>query len=207
MKKGVLAALAIVAALVAGPAAAQSTDPSGIYLGGSIGRSQYKDHCKNLLIPCEDQDTAWRLFGGYQFNRNWAVELGYGDYGEAVASGPVPAGAQATVTRYSYGVDLTGVGSFYMTQRLSGFGRFGVYMARTKLDTEFPAFPAFDTHDAKTNSGLTYGAGVAYTLGKVGLRLEWQRYDNIGPNSNSAAGVSGTDEIDIFSLALLFRFF
>src|SRR5688572_2253614 len=66
MKHGrsTVAVLGLAAALVAGPAAAQSADPSGIYLGGSLGRSQYKDTCKNLFIPCEDQDTAWRFFGG-----------------------------------------------------------------------------------------------------------------------------------------------
>ena len=207
MKKGVLAAMVIMAALVAGPAAAQTKDPSGIYLGGSVGYSQYKDTCKNLFIPCDDDDGAGRVFAGYQFNRNWAAELGYGDFGDAQGSGPIPAGGNATFKTHSYAFDLTGIGSVYLTQGLSLFGRFGVYMGRTTRDIEFTNFPS--TNDSKTNSGFTYGAGLGYNLGRFGMRAEWQRYDNIGTNSNSGivGGGSGTDEVDVFSLAFLFRFF
>jgi OmpA-OmpF porin, OOP family len=208
MKKGVLAALAIATALLAAPAVqAQTTDPSGIYLGGSLGASQYKDSCKGLTIPCDNQDAAWRFFGGYQFNRNWAAEFGIGDFGEAVANGPIPAGGNGERKRHSYGFDLTAVGSVYITQRLSAFGRLGAYMARTSIDRQFENFPDSNSNDGKTNSGLTYGLGAGYTLGRFGVRLEWQRYDNVGPNSISSFEVSGTDEIDVFSLAFLFRFF
>jgi OOP family OmpA-OmpF porin len=209
MKKGVLAALAVAATLIACPALAQGKDESGIYLGGSIGYSQYKDTCKNLFVPCDDTDTAWRAFAGYQFNRNWAAELGYGDFGDAQGSGPIPAGGNGAFKTHSYAFDLTGIGAFNLTQRLSMFGRLGAYMGRTTRDIEYTAFPASNVQDAKTNSGFTYGAGLGYTLGRLGVRAEWQRYDNIGTNSNSAiiGEASGTDEVDVFSLTLLFRFF
>ncbi len=205
--KAALAIVGMAAALVAAPAAAQGSDESGIYLGGSIGYSQYKDACKNLFIPCDDHDAAGRVFGGYQFNRNWAAELGFGDFGEAHGSGPIPAGGNGAFTTHSYAVDLTGIGSVYLTQRLSLFARLGAYMGRTSRDIEFTNFPS--VHDAKTNSGLTYGAGLGYTLGRFGVRAEWQRYDNIGTNQNSGIDTqpSGTEEIDVFSLAFLFRFF
>lgn len=208
MKKGVLAALGVAAALIAGPVRAQA-DPSGYYLGGSVGYSQYKDACKNLFIPCDNNDTAFRVFAGYQFNRHWAAEFGYGDFGDAKGSGPIPAGGNGAFRTQSYAFDLTGIGSFNITQRMSLFGRLGVYMGRTTRDIEFSSFPDSNVQDAKTNSGWTYGAGVGYTLGRLGLRAEWQRYDNIGTNSNSGilGGGSGTDEVDVFSLALLFRFF
>ena len=199
----------ILAMAIAGPAAAQGKDESGIYLGGSLGFSQYKDTCKNLFIPCEDHDTAWRFFGGYQFTRNWAAELGFGDFGEAQGNGTIPAGGSGAFKTHSYGFDLTGLGTVHITQRLSAFGRLGVYMGRTTRDIEFSDFPASNVQDAKTNSGFTYGAGLGYTLGRFGVRAEWQRYDNIGTNQNSGlvGQGSGTDEIDVFSLAFLFRFF
>lgn len=204
--KAALAILGMAAALVAAPAAGQGGDERGIYLGGSLGYSQYKDSCKNLFIPCEDHDTAWRFFGGYQFNRNWAAEFGFGDFGEVQGSGIIPAGGNATFRTHSYGFDLTGIGNLYITQRLSLFGRLGAYMGRTTRDIEFTNFP--NVNDAKTNSGLTYGAGLGYDLGRFGVRAEWRRYDNIGTNQNSGIeGASGTDEVDIFSIGALFRFF
>ena len=72
-------------------------------------------------------------------------------------------------------------------------------MGRTTVDQEGTTFAA--THDAKTNSGFTYGAGVGlHPRADSAFALEWQRYDNIGTNS------LGTDEVDVFSVGGLFRF-
>ena len=138
------------------------------------------------------------MFGGHQFNRNWSLELGYADLGEAQGAGPIPAGGSATFRTSSYAFDLTGIGSVYLTQRLSLFGRLGAYMGRTTREIEFTAFPNMD--EAKTNSGFTYGAGLGTNFGNVGLRVEWQRYANVGGNSVPE------DDIDVFSLGALFRF-
>src|ERR1700752_2695607 len=89
MNKGVVAVLALLAAVIAGPAAAQSKDPSGIYLGASGGYSQYQSACENLVVPCDDDTTAAKGFVGYRFNRYWAVELGGGKLGRAKGSGDI----------------------------------------------------------------------------------------------------------------------
>ena len=58
-------------------------------------------------------------------------------------------------------------------------------------DQAGPLFGA--THDAITDSGFTYGAGLGYTLWRIGLRAEWQRYQNVGNSINE-------EDIDVFSL-------
>ena len=73
MVKGAVAVATIMAAGIACPAAAQGRDDSGLYLGGSVGMSQYKDVCKHSSVPCDDTDIAFRVFAGYQFNRNWQL--------------------------------------------------------------------------------------------------------------------------------------
>lgn len=196
--KRALAILAMAAALVAGPAAAQGRDETGLYLGGSVGYSQYNEVCERSNVPCDDTDDAVRLFVGYQFNRNWSVELGFGDFGDATGQGALAGGGTGSFEWSSYAWDVTGLGHIGIAGGLSVFGRLGLYMGRTTVDQEATGFAS--THDAKTNSGFTYGAGVAYTLGRFGIRAEWQRYDNIGTNS------LGTDEVDIFSVGGLFRF-
>lgn len=195
MKNGrwMVAILGLLAAAAAGPAAAQD---KGVYLGGSLGYSQYKDLCKSLLIPCDDHDVAWRAFGGYQFSRHWSAELGYGDLGAVTGNGPL-GGVTATYKRVVKTWDLSALLSIPVAGQLSALGRLGIYRARTTEDQE----GAFGTlHAGGTNSGLTYGAGLGYALGKLGLRAEWQRYENVG--------TSGTieDDIDVFSIAALLRF-
>ena len=196
MVKGAVAVAAVMAAAIAGPAAAQARNDSGIYLGGSAGMSQYSDVCERSAVPCDETDGAFRVFFGYQFNRNWQLEIGGGHFGEATGSGPV-LGGTGSFKWESYAWDLTGLGHVYIAGGLSVFGRLGLYMGRTSVDQEFPGGTQ---HDGKTNSGLTYGLGAAYTLGHLGVRAEWQRYDNIGTNT------LGTAEVDLFSVGVLIRF-
>src|SRR5574341_1102866 len=72
-------------ATVMGASTAVAQD-QGWYAGATFGQSKFKDACQG--VPnCDDNDTAWRILGGYQFTKNWAVEFGYTDLGEASASG------------------------------------------------------------------------------------------------------------------------
>jgi OOP family OmpA-OmpF porin len=192
MKNGrwAVAVLGILGAAAAGPAAAQDR---GIYLGGSGGFAQYKNSCKRANVPCDDHDTAWRLFGGYQFNRYFSAELGYADLGAATGTGAL--GTFAVDVR---GWDLSALASIPVVGGLSALGRIGMYRARTTVDQVGPG--VVTPHAAGTNTGFTYGAGLGYSLWKLGLRAEWQRYENVGNNS------IGEDEIDVFSIGALFRF-
>ena len=84
-----LAALPVGLALALGiaitPAAVQA---EGWYAGAGFGQSKVDVDC-DLDISCSANDTAtaWKLFGGYQFQRNFAVEFGYVDLGKATLSG------------------------------------------------------------------------------------------------------------------------
>ena len=97
-KKATLAILGFAAATdFAVPVAAQD---SGFYAGLSLGQSSMTDACTGLPagVSCDDKDSAWKIFGGYQFSRNFALELGYANLGEAKASGGgVSAAPDATV--------------------------------------------------------------------------------------------------------------
>jgi len=199
MKKGVVAALAIAAAATAAPAAAQQAgNEKGIYLGASGGYSQFQSSCENLVVPCDDSSTAVKGFVGYRFNRYWAAELGGGVLGKAKGSGDIAGVGSGSFEQKSYGGDLSALGSIPVVGGLSVFGRLGAYMVRTTVDQEGTFFPT--QHDAKTQSGFTYGLGVAWQLGFLGLRAEWQRYDNVGTNS------IGKDELDLFMLGALIQF-
>lgn len=195
--KWVTAILGFVAAAAAGPATAQ--DP-GLYLGGSVGYSQFKDTCKSSNVPCDGNDTAWRAFGGYQFNRYVAVEFGYGDLGAATGAGPLAGGTQGSFkAAVSEAFDLTAVISFPFTSQLSGLMRVGAYRARATVDQD-GTFPGAPLHDAGTSSGFTVGAGAELRLGPFGVRAEWLHYQNVG------VPATGHDDIDVLSLGVLWRF-
>lgn len=194
MKKGRwLIVLGLLAGGFAVPAAAQET---GLYVGGSIGYAQYKDICDVVspAVTCDDNDTAWRAFGGYQFNRHFALELGFADLGATTGSGSV--GSFSVEAKEAW--DLTGVISIPLATRLAALLRIGAHRTRTTIDEQGPAFGSI--HEAKTGSSFSYGLGAEYSLGKLGVRAEWQRYDNID------SGQRGETDVDVFNVGLLFRF-
>ncbi|HWM44153.1 MAG TPA: outer membrane beta-barrel protein [Burkholderiales bacterium] len=189
MKKGRwLVVVGFLAAAAAGPAAAQ------LYAGGSLGYSQFKDICQIANVPCDDKDTAWRAFGGYQFNQYFALELGFGDLGAATGSGAI--GSFAVEAKEAW--DLSAVFSLPVSTRLSALLRLGAHRTRATVDQQGPTFAP--VHEAKTGSAFIYGAGAEYSLGKLGVRAEWQHYDNV------AGGTQAETDIDVFNVSLLFRF-
>src|SRR5262245_52776426 len=94
---GTLAAcVAGVSILVAAPAAFAQADEQGFYLGGAYGQTKIKGACGDLrseLIAigatvgaCDDADSGFKLFGGYRFNRHFALEASYLDFGSLTMS-------------------------------------------------------------------------------------------------------------------------
>src|SRR5689334_10895970 len=72
------AALALTAAM-----AAQADVKPGFYAGASIGTTKLSDDSfENSGIDVDDSGTGFKLFGGYAFNKNLAVELSYFDLGK-----------------------------------------------------------------------------------------------------------------------------
>jgi OOP family OmpA-OmpF porin len=159
------------------PAAAQ-LNASSVYIGGSLGRSDFK-------APSET-DTAWRLFGGYQINRNFAAEIGYHNLGEVnFAQGD----------RNAQVWELVGVGAWPVATALSVYGKLGGYYGTSELKSS--VVPSGDD----TNGGLTYGFGAQYDfMPQTAVRLEWQRYDQVGGSR------TGETDIDVLNVGLLYRF-
>src|SRR5574339_494473 len=171
IKKG-FAVLGVASAmLVPRPALAQD---QGLYSALTLGQSKQKDACDGVSgagISCDDKDTAWRILGGYQFNKNLAVELGYTDVGEVSASGTFSASIEAKIW------ELVAVGSWPFTPNFSAYGKLGMYRGDTDFSTNTPAF----ANESESNTDLTYGIGVRWDFTKnLGARAEYQIYKDIG---------------------------
>jgi OOP family OmpA-OmpF porin len=182
MKKRLLAALGLAAACFSLPAAAQ-LDTSALYVGLSVGGSHFTDVCV-AGFACDDRDTEFSLFGGYQFNRYLALEAGYRDFGSAHVG---PANFKANALEG----DL--VGTYPLLGGLGVLGRVGVYSAKVKGD---------GVESKKT--GLTYGLGAYYdTSPRFGFRAEYQRYNKA---SNKDDIGFATDLESVLALSAVFRF-
>ena len=198
MKKGIgLAVLALLAAL-AGPAAAQ--DERGIYIGGSGGYVLYDHSCELIVVPCDDDNSGWRVYSGYRFTRYLSAELGYAHLKEAKAQGTIGGLPAQRVVRAKDIFDLTGLLQFGIVNRLDGFVRLGFYHGRLTVDDEIQVDPTAEVHQSDTGLGWTVGAGLQYNLGFLGVRAEWQTYGDMGPNGTLQ------DNVHVFSLGALIQF-
>ena len=165
---------------------------SGPYIGAGAGQSKFRDACGGFS-GCEDKDTSWRVFGGYQLNRNFSAEVGYTDFGSISASSP---GASARNDAHAW--ELVGVGSIPIAGGFSAYGKLGAYYAKMEGTG---TVGAVSSSVSETNNGLTYGVGAQYDLSKnLGVRAEWQRYNDVGGNG------TGKTDIDNMMLGVLFRF-
>ncbi|TWO70942.1 outer membrane beta-barrel protein [Caenimonas sedimenti] len=151
----------------------------------------------------DEREAAYRLFGGYQFNRHFGVEAGWFDLGRfGFAASTFPAG-QLTGDVRMRGINLDLVGSWPLTERLSLLGRAGLIYAQSR--GSFGAAGAVSnpygvTSRSERDWGLKLGAGIGWQLSPAWqLRAELERYrisDSVGNKGN----------VDVASISLVYRF-
>lgn len=180
MNKRGWAILGVLAALAAAPAAAQ--DERYIYLGGSAGKATNKKVCDGAAT-CDNNEEAFKVFGGYQFNRNVALEIGYADLGDFSADG-----TETSVRLLDAVAQITAP----LSERFAIIGRVGAYRSHV----EASGVNTSGTH----NTSFTWGLGVQFNVSRaLGLRAEWQQYPDVG-----GGGIPEAD-IDVLLLGLVLR--
>lgn len=197
MKKTTIAALTAVASLAASQAAfAQAMPEAGFFAGVSIGQS---DIGNEVAVPglitsgtVDGKDTAYKLFGGYMFNRNFGGELSYVRLGDVSYSGtfggaPVTGGKVETS-----GFNVSAIGAFPVNPAFSVFGKIGFFM----WDAEASDVTGGVPFSAKTDgTDLTFGIGASYSFTRnLGVRAEWERLKFEDADA------------DVMSVGLVYRF-
>lgn len=184
-----IAVLSLAALAFAGPALSQQNE-SGIYIGGALGQAEQSDQCSGTApgVSCDNKDSAWKIFGGFQVNRYLAAELGYANLGEASASaGTVSAKDEATA------FELVALGMFPVVERFSIFGKLGLYRGELERTSNNPLVQT----GTNEQTDFTFGLGVRFDIThNIGLRAEWQRYIDLGEIT----------DIDLISLGVQFKF-
>jgi OOP family OmpA-OmpF porin len=203
-----LASLCTLAAAMAGNA--HSQEANYYYFGVGAGQSHSQlneaDTTSSMFGPNtgaslqghEQQDTAYKIFGGYQFNRNFALEAGYfnlGKFSYRAAAGPSTLNGTYEVE----GLNLDMIGTLPMSERFSVFGRLGAQYANTR-----DSFSGTGTltptggNPSKRDTNLKVGLGVQYDISpSMQVRAEAERY-----RINDAMDNRG--DINVFSVSLVF---
>ena len=229
MKKTVKLLIASIVAISANSAIA---DSGKWYIGAGAGASFYNDWSGDITAfddalgvinfdgfkSTDSDDTAfgYKLFGGYSFHENIAIELSYIDMGDADANssatgtfydamdnsidGSLFASAKANVTAFTLDASL----NVPMTSVFALIVKAGVYAADTKLELDaggdIPGVGTINYSKTDSSTGLHYGIGVNFKLtDAIGLRAEWERLDQVEAND-------GESDVDLLSAALIYNF-
>lgn len=187
---------------------------TGSYIGASVGQSRAKiDDARisarmlagpitAVSIIDNSRDTSYKLFAGYKFNKNFALEGGYFDLGQfGYTATTVPAGTLTGKIKLK-GLNVDAVGMLPMTEKFSVLGRLGLNYAQARdsfASTGAVAVPA-NPNPSKNQINYKLGLGVQYAFTEaLGMRAEAERY-----RINDAVGSRG--DIDMYSLGLVYWF-
>ena len=205
--------LSVIALAVLGSASVLADNPLGWYAGGNIGRTDADFDIPRNISPFvgpgvvvnsgsqDDRDRGYKLFGGYQLNRNFAIEGGYFDLGNYdYRLTTTPAGTFNGDLRVR-GLNLDLVGIIPVSERFSVFGRVGAAHARSKSSfSRTGAFPLTTTSRNEKDTNVKYGVGLQYAFSDaLSVRAEYERYRINDPVRNRG-------HIDMASLGLVYYF-
>jgi len=234
MKKTVKLLVASIVAIAANSAIAES---GKWYIGVGAGQSSYNDWVSQADITAfkdefgsslgvvnfdgaqsansDDSPFGFKLFGGYSFYENIAVEFSYLNMGEVDANssasgtfydavgnsldGDLFATAKAKVDALTLDVNL----SVPITSVAALIVKGGVYAADTKLEIDAGGSISAENYNySKTegSTGLHYGIGINFKVtDAIGLRAEWERLDNVEAND-------GDGDVDLLSAGLIYNY-
>jgi OOP family OmpA-OmpF porin len=145
----------VAAALLAVSLASVSAHAEGAYVGTSVGASRFSHGVND--VSGTNSGLTGKVYGGYQFNPNFALETGFADLGRLH-------GAAGGADGRAFYLDAVGIAPLNETWSLLG----SVGIARAKFET---------TNGDGIGDGLKLGLGAQYALSShLALRGEMERY-------------------------------
>ncbi|HEX9396678.1 MAG TPA: outer membrane beta-barrel protein [Burkholderiales bacterium] len=186
--KAVLAFLGFLAALtLALPAMAQKST-GAFYVGAAFGQSTSDSFCENVGPPCKDQDQTWKVMGGYELNRYFAVEAAFSNLG-APHDNSIPRDDKAQA------MEFVGILSYPFLTDFAVYGKLGGFHGRIRGSNAGASFN-------ESNTDITYGLGLQWNIiDQFALRAEVQRYPRMG-----GGGAGAPQDIAVWSVGGIIRF-
>lgn len=187
---------------------------SAWYMGAGVGQSRANIDEARLRsslgangatvtsFNADERDLGFKLFGGKQLNRYFAVEAGYVDLGKFDFAASTSGNGTLRGETKLRGVNVDLVGQLPLTERLSLLGRAGVEYARASTHFSGNRLNAVTNPNPPSEGrrGAKLGLGLEYKLSEaLALRGEVERY-----RVSDAVGNRG--DVDLASVSLVYKF-
>lgn len=196
----------------------------GFYAGLGLGQSRIASWETSDFTPLlvalgetpngsgvDQRSLGFKVYGGYQFNKYFALEGGFADLNDVTASvaytGPgVPRG-NSYFSAENDAWMLAAKGTLPVTDNISVFAKLGAshwssnqrassHTTADQLILFYPGYPQEDTKSSGVNA--YYGVGASYDLlDFLAVRVEWERFKFDAPN---------IDNVDLMTAGLTMKF-
>lgn len=187
-----------------------NAEEKGFYLGGSLGHSSIDTVSEGdvnaafasvgvtTTSDVDDSDLGWKIFGGYNLNQYFGIELAYVDLGEAEinATSTAPVAGTASISAEADGFTFAGVARYPINERFDVFGKLGGFVWDVEGGGSLTVGGGTITATAEDDgTSILFGLGAEYEMGNnIGVRAEWERYE------------VSSDDVDLFSVGLEYDF-
>jgi len=167
----------------------------GFYMGASFGKTDADggNAVPDLITSgsVDGTDSGIKLFGGFAFSRNIALEMAFVDLGKLTYSGSFGFTPVTNGTLETSGFNFAVVGTIPLNPNFSIFGKVGMFMWEAEARDVTGGFPFSQTVD---DVDISYGFGAAYNFNRnFSVQAEWEQYEAV-------------DSITLMSVGVVFRF-
>ena len=146
----------------------------------------------------DNTDVGYKLQAGYQLTKNFAVEGGYVDLGQAEIKSTTTGGEIKTDWE-AKGWNLDAVAIIPVTGSFSVLAKFGVMQA--KVEAKVHSSGASDSSNA-THIAPIFGLGAAYAFNNnLSIRAEAESYSSVGN-----ADKTGRADVYLLSAGVAYKF-
>lgn len=209
MNKNILKTLGLSACLIAG--SAQAVELKNFYMGASYlaevdhdGRATQLTG-NNAAFTGDQKDQGYGLFVGYQFHKNFGLELSYKDLGEAQNNTVYNDGKTLRITDERQHGSLDLVANAEIAKDFKVFGKVGygvIYSEQTGVDnlTQNGVGRQGKIGESESEVGANYGIGAQYNFGKLFVRAEYEQLPEIGSRTKQTG--TGLAEPKVYSISI-----
>jgi opacity protein-like surface antigen len=169
MNRSITAAVALAVALAA--SSVHADEEQGLYIGGGVGQVNVDiddfDDLATTVDKYSSDDTAYKLFAGWRFNKNIALQLDYSNYGSPTDE--ILPGVEATTEIDGFQPNIVGTLPLGPVEL---FAKAGYLFYNVDFRIRGPGGTTSIDGDGQE---FVYGAGLGFTvLGKLNVRAEYE---------------------------------
>lgn len=182
MKKILFALIASASALgglgIASTASAADNQAGTAYIGAGIVGSRYSFDVPGATSGDDHSGdkASGKLFAGYNFDKTWAIEGGYTDFGSKGYNYTAANGTAGRLESDSHSFYVAGKGTMPVNEQFNVFGKLGVSRNHGSVDATGAAATA-GLGGSGNKSALYASIGGEYAVAKnVAVSLEYEHY-------------------------------